>query len=74
MDHLPRLVKSLNKEQVRYFKLFASRTQQSFERKDIQLFDFLRKNDEEQRGSIHAKTLSLRFKECVVSLKESIAE
>lgn len=48
MDHLPRLVKSLNKEQVRYFKLFASRTQQSFERKDIKLFDFLRKNEEDK--------------------------
>lgn len=55
MDHLPRLVKSLNKEQVRYFKLFASRTQQSFERKDIQLFDFLRKNDEDKEEAFMQK-------------------
>ena len=48
MDHLPRLVKSLNKEEVRFFKLFASRTQQAFERKDLKLFDFLRKEDVEK--------------------------
>lgn len=55
MDHLPRLVKSLNKEQVRYFKLFASRTQQSFERKDIKLFDFLRKNEEDKEEAFLQK-------------------
>jgi len=48
MDHLPRLIKSLNKEEVRFFKLFASRTQQAFERKDLKLFDFLRKEDVEK--------------------------
>ncbi|MBL7923340.1 MAG: hypothetical protein JNL88_03990 [Bacteroidia bacterium] len=48
MDHLPRLVRSMNKEQVRYFKLFAARTSQSFERKDLRLFDFLRKHDPEK--------------------------
>ncbi|MBK7967001.1 MAG: hypothetical protein IPK10_18170 [Bacteroidetes bacterium] len=55
MDHLPRLVKALNKEQVRYFKLFASRTQQSFERKDIKLFDFLRKNEEDKEEAFLQK-------------------
>ena len=48
-------MKALNKEQVRYFKLFASRTQQSFERKDIKLFDFLRKNEEDKEEAFLQK-------------------
>ena len=42
MDHLAKLVKSLNKEEVRFYKLFAARTQQAFDRKDVRFFDFLR--------------------------------
>lgn len=51
MDHLPRLVKAMNKEQVRFYKLFAARTQQHFDRKDIRLFDFLRRNQDEEEIS-----------------------
>lgn len=48
MDHLPRLIRSMNKEQVRFYKLFAARTQQQFDRKDLRLFDFLRRTEEEE--------------------------
>lgn len=48
MDHLPRLIRSMNKEQVRFYKLFAARTQQQFDRKDLRLFDYLRRAGEEE--------------------------
>ena len=51
MDHLPRLIRGLSKEQVRYYKLFASRTEQGTARKDIQLFDALRKLKDESAES-----------------------
>ena len=43
MDHLTRLIQGLSKEQVRFFKLFASRTEHQHDRKDLKLFDHLRK-------------------------------
>ncbi len=43
MEHLPTLVRGLSKEQVRFYKLFAQRTQQGKDRKDLQLFDAMRK-------------------------------
>ncbi len=43
MDHLSGLIQSLTKEQVRYYKLFATRTQHTFDRKDMRFFDFLRR-------------------------------
>lgn len=56
MDHLPRLIKGLSKEQVRYYKLFASRTEQGNARKDLQLFDALRKiKDENAEEKLLAK-------------------
>lgn len=51
MDHLPRLVKTLTKEQVRFYKLFAARTEQSFDRKDLRLFEFLRHHEPEEEDS-----------------------
>lgn len=50
MDHLPNLVRSLSKEQVRFYKLFAARTQQQFDRKDLRLFDFYRKSEGDEEA------------------------
>ncbi len=52
MDHLTLLIKGLNKEQVRFYKLFAGRTQHANERKDISLFDALRKQKADVDDSI----------------------
>jgi len=47
MDHITRLIQGLSKEQVRFFKLFASRTEQQHDRKDLQLFTHLRKKGDD---------------------------
>ncbi len=44
MDILNRIVGLMNKEEVRHFKLFASRTQVEGNRKDLLLFDYIRKS------------------------------
>ncbi|MEY3443171.1 MAG: hypothetical protein RLZZ519_1452 [Bacteroidota bacterium] len=56
MDILNRIVGLMNKEEVRHFKLFASRTQVEGNRKDLLLFDYLRKSGEEyNEGEIFGK-------------------
>ncbi len=47
MSHLERLISGLSKEQVRFYKLFTARTEHAHERKDILLFDAIRKKGEE---------------------------
>ena len=44
MDILNRVVESMNKEQVRYFKLFQAKSHDREGRMDIQLFDYMRKS------------------------------
>ena len=44
MNILQQLVAGMNKEQIRFFKLFAGRTITPDERKDILLFDYIRKS------------------------------
>jgi len=44
MDTLQKLIKNLNKEEIRFFKLYISRTQDNPERKDIMLFDYIRRS------------------------------
>lgn len=61
MDHLRGLVKSLSKEQVRYYKLFAARTQQAFDRKDLRFFDFLRQQKDTEQEEIFLKKLYPSF-------------
>ncbi len=51
MDILNRIVGLMNKEEVRHFKLFASRTQVEGSRKDLLLFDYLRKSGDEYNES-----------------------
>lgn len=46
MDIVSEIIESLNKEEVRFFKLYHSRMQTG-ERKDILLFDYIRKNGNE---------------------------
>lgn len=46
MDILNQIVTLMNKEEVRHFKLFTARTQVNGHRKDLQLFDYVRKSGE----------------------------
>jgi hypothetical protein len=48
MDVLNQIISLMNKEEVRHFKLFAARTQVEGDRKDLQLFDAIRRLPEEQ--------------------------
>jgi len=45
MDILNQVIKGMNKEQIRYFKLYASRFTSDV-RKDLTLFDYIRKSDD----------------------------
>jgi len=47
MDILNQIIHLMNKEEVRHFKLFTARTQVKEPRKDLQLFDYVRKEGEE---------------------------
>ncbi len=47
MDILHQIISLMNKEEVRHFKLFAARTQVEGDRKDLQLFDAIRRTPEE---------------------------
>ena len=46
MDILSQIIHLMNKEEVRHYKLFSSRTQVQSERKDLLLFDHIRKAGE----------------------------
>jgi hypothetical protein len=47
MKYLSAIITSLSKEEIRFYKLFVGRTKQSKERKDVALFDILKKNSSE---------------------------
>ncbi len=73
MDHLNGLIKSLNKEQVRFYKLFASRTRQAFDRKDLRFFDFLRKEkDAAQEEAFLQKLYPASTKNAVYRLRNRL--
>lgn len=56
MDILNQIIDLMNKEEVRHFKLFSARTQTKGVRKDLELFDYIRKNrDEYEEGDIFSK-------------------
>ena len=46
MDHLQTLIAGMTKEELRYYKLFTSRTIHEHDRKDIKLFNEYRKQGE----------------------------
>jgi len=43
MNHLQTLIAGMSKEELRYYKLFTSRTSHEHDRKDIKLFNEYRK-------------------------------
>lgn len=55
MNLLQEVIFSLNKEESRFFKLYAARTNSKEVRKDLQLFDFIKKSDTVDEIRIAAK-------------------
>ena len=55
MNLLQEVILSLSKEESRFFKLYAGRTNIKEERKDLLLFDFIKKADSTDEGKIAAK-------------------
>lgn len=75
MDILNRIVGLMNKEEVRHFKLFASRTQVEGSRKDLLLFDYLRKSgDEYNEAEIFAKLYEGEDKNSFYRLKNRLLQ
>lgn len=75
MDILYEIIESLNKEEIRFFKLIAHRQQASFDRKDIQLLDFSRKNSgEEAEEKIFRKLYGDGDKNAFYRLKNRLVE
>ena len=57
MNILFEIINSLNKEESRFYKLYAGRTNGVGDRKDMLLFDFIKQNGEEYDEQIISKEL-----------------
>lgn len=47
MDIINRIVTGMNKEDIRFFKIYATKTHAADDRKDIQLFDYIKRSGEQ---------------------------
>jgi hypothetical protein len=75
MDVLNQMVNILNKEEVRYFKLYAHRQQSNEERKDILLFDLIRKSSAETNDEkLHKKLYGNGDKNSFYRLKNRLID
>jgi len=72
MNILFEIINSLNKEESRFYKLFAGRTNISDSRKDILLFDFIKQNGEEYDEQIISKELYQDNKNSFYQLKNRL--
>ena len=57
MNILQKIIATLNKEESRFYKLFASRTNNKAERKDVLLFDYIKRNNADYDEGFIAKKL-----------------
>ena len=57
MDILNQLITGLNKEEVRFFKMYINRVEKTDNRKDVQLFDYIRKSGDKFSDAIIFKKL-----------------
>ena len=75
MDILNKIIQSLNKEEVRFFKLYSNRILSNETRKDLLLFDFIRKNGEDyNEKKIFKKLYNKNSKNPFYRLKNRVAE
>jgi len=72
MNVLFEIINSLNKEESRFYKLFAGRTNSGDERKDIQLFDYIKEFGENYNEKEIAKELYGENKNSFYQLKNRL--
>ena len=72
MNILFEIINSLNKEESRFYKLYAGRTNTGDYRKDILLFDFIKQNGEEYDEQIISKELYQDNKNSFYQLKNRL--
>ncbi len=73
MNILQQLITGMNKEQIRFFKLFAGRTMTPDDRKDILLFDYIRKSgDDYNEEKIFNKLYASKDKNAFYRLKHRL--
>lgn len=75
MNILQQIIAALNKEEVRHLKLFMSRTNATSDRKDIELFDYIRQRPEDYDESrIQAKLYGTSDKNALYRLKNRLLD
>src|SRR6185436_7855090 len=73
MDILNQVIESMNKEQIRFFKLFLKRSGEIKDRKDTALFDYVRQNgDAYDEDKIHKKLYGTDSKNSFYRLKNRL--
>ena len=72
MNILQKIIATLNKEESRFYKLFASRTNSKKERKDVLLFDYIKRHNEDYDESFIAKKLYKDNKNAFYQLKNRL--
>ncbi len=75
MNTLQQIIASMNKEEVRHLKLFMGRTNSSSDRKDIELFDYVRQRPEDyDEAKIQSKLYGTLDKNALYRLKNRLME
>ena len=75
MKVLQHIIGTMNKEEIRHFKLFINRTNASPERKDSMLFDYIRKSyPEYNEDKVFAKLYGSEDKNALYRLKNRLLE
>jgi len=75
MNTLQQIIASMNKEEVRHLKLFMGRTNTGSDRKDIDLFDYIRQRPEDyDEAKIQAKLYGTGDKNALYRLKNRLIE
>jgi hypothetical protein len=75
MNTLQQIIASMNKEEVRHLKLFMGRTNSGSDRKDIELFDYIRQRPEDyDEDKIQAKLYGTGDKNALYRLKNRLLD
>lgn len=74
MELLSQIVYGLSKEEVRFFKIFAHRQESNEQRKDIRLFDFMRKKGDKDEDKIVHQLYGKTDKNAFYRLKNRLVD
>lgn len=74
MELLSQIVEGLSKEEVRFFKIFAHRQESNEQRKDIRLFDFMRKKTDQDEDKIVRQLYGKSDKNAYYRLKNRLVD